>query len=139
MDTIMSLIKGKDEDILSNDKVANEFSQSQQSYVSEIENSVSFSSGKDWFEYFIPETNKSYFDLFSLVHGVSGFISAKAGFSPLESFALAVVWEFTEPILKRALPNYFPDSSEDTLQNQCGDIFSHMVGYYIGSDNDMWF
>lgn len=76
--------------------------------------------------------NNDAFDRWSVGHAVLGFVLSKTGFNLTTTFAIAVIWEVIEPVLKDNYPNIFPHPSQDTQANKLGDIVSVIIGYFAG-------
>ena len=55
---------------------------------------------------------------------------ALADAPPWLAFAATLVWEAAEPQMKARMPEVFPHSTRDTLQNKIGDRVAFMAAYY---------
>ncbi len=74
--------------------------------------------------------NQFPIDAFTLLHYASGAGMKIVGFSATTALALAVLWEFAEPQLKKRYPSQFPHPSVDSFVNKYFDVIATMVGYY---------
>jgi hypothetical protein len=79
--------------------------------------------------------NRTAVDQYTLLHIVSGivlfFTFRLFGKDwPLLTLALAIMWEYFEPMAKDWNPDIFPNPSKDSMINKVFDVLAVMVGYY---------
>ncbi len=74
--------------------------------------------------------NKAPVDRFTLVHGAFGAAMGYADMPAWLVITTAIGWEFVERPLKRALPEFFPRRSQDSLENATFDALAVVGGWY---------
>ena len=72
-------------------------------------------------------------DKYTVVHATVGMMMGMGGAPPWAAFLGTIVWESAEPQLKATMPEMFPRSTTDTVQNKLGDSASLLLAYYVAT------
>lgn len=77
------------------------------------------------------EPNGDFVDRFTFVHAGYGWAMHGIGVPLGATLVGAVLFEIAEREMKRRSPESFPHPTQDTIQNQVGDVLAAAVGWYV--------
>ena len=75
--------------------------------------------------------NQDWIDRFTLLHLGSGFVLNRLNFNLTQAVSFAIIFELVEPILKRSLPQIFPNTTQDSWTNKVGDVIAVALGWLL--------
>ena len=81
------------------------------------------------------EINGAFFDRFSLVHGLSGYLFSKTKITVLQATMLAIGFEILEDKMKKEIPQIFPNPTIDTKENALSDVAVFMLVFLISRED----
>jgi hypothetical protein len=71
-------------------------------------------------------------DRFTVAHGMAGVVIGLTNAPIGAAVSLAIGWEVLERYLKDRMPEAFPHSSQDRLQNSILDACAVLMGWGVG-------